>query len=231
MYQHNAIPSAESAAAINAIARLNVARRDSSPTVRQLRSVVGELVVALNSALNNERDSAHQSLSRAAALLETTEEPRPSMTAVKGGLALWQVREVASRVEKNLDKPIRSSDLATALRLTPCHFSRVFRTSFGESPLQYITKRRIERAKRLMLSTNSPLSQIAFDCGFADQAHFSRLFRRVAGDSPQAWRRSYVDPRGTDLGDRAVLNRIGSPQPRERSGYAGTLACAHARAA
>src|SRR5262249_14077349 len=144
--------------------------------------------------LNDERDSAQQSLSRAAELLQTTEPTQPTSAAVKGGLAPWQVRKVASQVEMQLDQPIRSADLATAVKVTPCHFSRVFRTSFGESPLQYVAKRRLERAKQLMLSTDSSLSQIAQDCGFADQAHFSRLFRRMSGDTPRAWRRARLDP-------------------------------------
>src|SRR5215471_21098148 len=143
MYQQNALSSADWSGAINAIASGDGAR-DSSSTVRQLRSVVGELLVALNSSLNDERDSAQQSLSRAVELLQTTEESRLTATAVKGGLAPWQVRKVASQVESKLDQPIRSSDLATAVKLTPCHFSRVFRTSFGESPLQYVAKRRLE---------------------------------------------------------------------------------------
>jgi len=193
MYQQNAFSSVESSEAIGALMSSYGAQRDSSSTVVQLQSVVGELLVAVNSALSDKRDSARQSLNRAAQLLQTKEESRQA-AAVKGGLAPWQARKVASHVEANLDKPIRSSDLADAVRLTPCHFSRVFRASFGESPLRYVTKRRLERAKRLMLSTDSPLSQIAFDCGFADQAHFSRLFRRAAGDTPREWRRTYIDP-------------------------------------
>jgi transcriptional regulator GlxA family with amidase domain len=206
MYQQNAFSSVESTRAMHALMSSYGARRDSSSTVVQLQSVVGELLVALNSALTDKRDSAQQSLSRAASLLQTEEESRPATTAVKGGLAPWQVRKVTAHVETNLDKPIRSSDLAVAVRLTPCHFSRVFRTSFGESPLRYVTKRRLERAKQLMLSTDSPLCQIALDCGFSDQAHFSRLFRRMAGDTPRAWRRSYIDPQRTALRGREPVN-------------------------
>jgi AraC-like DNA-binding protein len=161
--------------------------------MRQLRSVVTELLTALTSTLNDERDSAKESLSRAAELL-TAGETRAPGRASKGGLAPWQVRTLTSHVETNLDKPIRSSELATVVRLNPAYFCRVFRESFGEPPLQYICRRRVERAQELMLSTDTSLSQIAFDCGFSDQAHFSRLFRRLAGDTPRAWRRAHLDP-------------------------------------
>ena len=93
------------------------------------------------------------------------------------------------------------------MRLSPAHFSRAFRTSFGCSPLEYVTRRRMERAQGLMLSTDIPLSQIALDCGFADQAHFSRLFRRVVGESPRVWRRARVDPHAIDSTGRGNASK------------------------
>jgi AraC-like DNA-binding protein len=218
MYRNNAFSSAGLAEIADPPPDLSEARSDSSSTMRRLRSVVGELLVALTNTLNDERDSAQKSLSRAAVLLQTAEQSRAPATAAKGGLAPWQIRRVASHVETNLDKPIRSSDLATVVRLNPCYFSRVFRRSFGESPLRYVTGRRIERAQRLMLSTDSPLSEIALDCGFADQAHFSRLFRRMVGDTPRSWRRARVDPHAADpapiVGARARPDRLRSAQDR-----------------
>src|SRR5262245_36256154 len=112
MYQQNALSSADWSGPIKALASADAVRRDSSSTVRQLRSIVGELVVALSSRLNDERESAQKSLSRAVELLQTTAESRPTVSAVKGGLAPWQMRKVASHVDTALDKPIRSSDLA-----------------------------------------------------------------------------------------------------------------------
>lgn len=161
------------------------------PSVEHLRSLVAELIAALGSALNDERDSAEDSLTRAAAMLEGVDAPRsPEAQELKGGLAPWQIRKVTAYIEANLDQPLRSSDLARLLRISPGHFSRTFRNSFGCSPLQYVIRRRMERAQGLMLSTNTPLAQIALDCGLSDQAHFSRLFRRVVGESPRAWRRA-----------------------------------------
>ena len=67
--------------------------------------------------------------------------------------------------------------------------------SVGDSPHEYIIRRRMERAQGLMLSTDKALSEIAAECGMADQAHFTRLFRRFVGESPGAWRRARADPR------------------------------------
>lgn len=159
--------------------------------VQQLRSLVGELLIALSNTLHEDRHSAEDSLSRAAAMLRTVEAPPTSAALdLKGGLAPWQIRKVTTHVEANLGRPLRSSDLARLVCLSPGHFSRTFRNSFGCSPIEYLTRRRIERAQGLMLSTDLTLAQIALDCGLADQAHFSRLFRRIVGESPRAWRRA-----------------------------------------
>ena len=83
-------------------------------------------------------------------------------------------------------------DLAALVELSSFHFCRAFRDSFGDSPHAYVTRRRIERAQGLMLTTDNSLSQVAMDCGLADQAHFNRLFRRFVGESPGAWRRARV---------------------------------------
>jgi AraC family transcriptional regulator len=113
-----------------------------------------------------------------------------------GGLATWQVNRVRAYVEENLEKPLKTSDLAAATRLSAGHFSRAFRMSFGRSPHAYVMIRRTEKAKHLMLLDDPvPLAEIALRCGLSDQAHLSRLFRKIVGDSPATWRRRYWSPR------------------------------------
>ena len=165
-------------------------------SMQQVRSVMTELFAALRSAFNDERGTPEERLRRASAILQAVEEPRLHAHGhVPGGLAPWQVRKVTSFIETNLDSSIRSANLASMVRLTPCHFSRAFRNSFGHSPIEYVIRRRIERAQALMLSTDTSLSEIALDCGFVDQAYLCRLFRRIVGESPGTWRRARVNPR------------------------------------
>ena len=158
-----------------------------------IRSVMAELCSAIRSTLDDERGIAEDSLRRAAELLQemgemATAEPQP----VRGGLAPWQIRKVTSHVEAHLDRPIRNEDLAAVVRLNASHFGRAFRNSFGEPPHEYVIRRRVEHAQGLMLSTDASLSEIALNCGLADQSHLTRLFRRFAGESPRAWRRARV---------------------------------------
>ena len=159
-------------------------------TVRALQSVMAELCTAIRSALDDERGSAEDSLRRASAILEGIGEPGAVKEQARGGLSPWQVRKVMCHIEAHLDRTIRNEDLAALVRLNPSHFGRAFRNSFGEPPHEYVIRRRVERAQGLMLSTDAPLSEIALDCGLADQSHLTRLFRRIAGESPRAWRRA-----------------------------------------
>jgi AraC family transcriptional regulator len=170
-------------------------------SIAGLRSVVEELCRALSSSLQDERESAEVSLQRANAILRFSsphaisrgpleETVKLPIEPIRGGLAPWRIRRVTVHIEMNLDTTVRTKDLAALVELSSFHFCRAFRDSFGDSPHAYITRRRIERAQGLMLTTNASLSQIAMDCGLADQAHFNRLFRRSVGESPGAWRRA-----------------------------------------
>jgi AraC family transcriptional regulator len=182
---------------------------DQSPASDGLREAVHEIFHALSNLLNEEPDSAQACLQRAASALRLT--PRSSelgsnapkrQQIIRGGLAPWQARVLKTHIETHLDVTIRTKELAKLVELSAFHFSRVFRASFGHSPHSYVTRRRIERAEGLMLTTKLPLGQIAADSGFSDQAHFTKLFRRFSGESPGEWRRKRVD--ASAEGDRGA---------------------------
>jgi AraC family transcriptional regulator len=109
----------------------------------------------------------------------------------RGGLAPWQAKLVGAHIESNISRNLRVADLAGIVQLSLGHFFRSFRVSFGQPPLAYVKVRRIRHAQVLMLNTREPLSQIALDCGMYDQAHFTRVFRKVVGISPSVWRRQF----------------------------------------
>jgi AraC family transcriptional regulator len=174
---------------------------EDRPSLERLEIAVAELFKAVSNALQDERESADACIRRASAILrfdlpaEITGLAAPLTSAappklIRGGLAPWQIRRVTTHIETNLDAAITTKDLAMLARLSSFHFCRAFRDSFGESPHGYVTRRRIERAQGLMLTTNASLGQIAADCGFTDQAHLSNLFRRFVGESPGVWRRA-----------------------------------------
>jgi AraC family transcriptional regulator len=183
------------------------------PSFSQLKMAVAELFKAVSSALRDEREDAEQSIGRAATLLrledpnlgETADGQLPdTSTAVplRSGLAPWQIRKAKMHIELNLGGKVSTQDLATIAGLSPFHFSRAFRTSFGDSPHRYLLRRRIECSQGLMLSTKDSLAEIALNCGLVDQAHFGKLFRRLVGESPGAWRRARSNEDSTLLPSR-----------------------------
>lgn len=165
-------------------------------SVRRLQSAFVELSTALNETLHDKRSNAAACLQRAKAMLQGVDgtPPRPAQTSVSQGLAPWQVHRVLAHIEANLGISIRNKDLAAVARLSTFHFNVAFRNSVGNSPHEYIIRRRMERAQGLMLSTDKALCDIAVECGFADQPHFTRLFRRFVDESPAAWRRARASP-------------------------------------
>jgi transcriptional regulator GlxA family with amidase domain len=152
-----------------------------------------KLLTAAWAALDSDRDIAKACIQRAAELVgafrSESKQPGPGSRVVRGGLACWQQKRLLTYVEVNIGSDIRISDLARLVALSTGHFFRAFRESFGEPPLSYVTKQRIRHAQELMLSSSTPLCQIALECGMCDQPHFTRVFRRIVGVNPAQWRR------------------------------------------
>lgn len=113
----------------------------------------------------------------------------PSCDRWSGALAPWQARRAEDVMREYLADDLCLADLAQACELSVAHFSRCFRKTFGEPPYRRLQSLRIDRAKTLLADPRRPLAEIAIDCGFSEQSHFTKVFTRLAGVSPGAWRR------------------------------------------
>ena len=78
--------------------------------------------------------------------------------------------------------------LARVAHVSPAHFSRQFRATFGETPHRYLQRRRVERAMELLRETDRTVTEICFDVGFGSLGTFSRTFRVIVGESPSSYR-------------------------------------------
>src|SRR5712671_1874055 len=108
----------------------------------------------------------------------------------RGGLAPWQQKRVAAYIEERLAYDIPLATLAELARLSPYHFSRSFKHSFGMPPHRYHANRRIERAKHLLANRELSVTNIALDVGFSETSTFSAAFHRLTGQTPSRYRRN-----------------------------------------
>jgi AraC family transcriptional regulator len=111
-----------------------------------------------------------------------------SDSSARAGLAPRQLRRVIEFMEANLAGQPSMRDLARECGLSESHFARAFRQATGVPPHRWLTKQRVERAKKLLLESHLGLSEIAPACGFVDQSHMSRNFVREQGYTPGKWR-------------------------------------------
>ncbi|NIF17184.1 AraC family transcriptional regulator [Pantoea sp. Cy-639] len=111
---------------------------------------------------------------------------------LKGGLAPHLRRQLLDYLEANLEQPLTLGELALRCNLSEYHFARMFHTSFGLPPHQYLLARRLHRACQLLRQGALPLGQVALLCGFASASHFSNRFRQALGATPGAYRAAFA---------------------------------------
>ncbi len=112
-------------------------------------------------------------------------------------------QEVSRLSETNLDtikkmileeisEKIMIEDMAAEIGMSKFHFLREFKKTTGETPYQFVLKVRLSEAERLLIESNSKISDIAYELGFNDQSHFTNAFRKAKGISPQSFRKSKI---------------------------------------
>jgi AraC family transcriptional regulator len=158
-------------------------------------AAIPSLIDAAVAAFDADRDSSRRYLLRASALLRVKRAARAGAESARGsesggGLLAWQLNRVVDYIETHLVDKITAVDLADLICVSMGRLFRAFRISVGVTPFHYLARRRVELACSMMRTTREPLSQIAVACGLCDQAHLCKVFRRVTGMSPSAWRRA-----------------------------------------
>ena len=142
---------------------------------------------------------SHEWVARAIALLSTATcqldheqaAHRMILPGTEGGLLTRHALRVCAYIDSHIADRVLVADLCALVQLSEAHFSRAFKRAFGKSPHAFVIRRRVELAAQYMLQTELPLSDIARQCGFADQAHLCRSFRQRTGHTPAAWRRAH----------------------------------------
>lgn len=121
-------------------------------------------------------------------LLQRYGQSRPEDIALSARFTAKHYERVLAFVKARLEATITVDDLAAEAGMSPSHFARVFKQTMGSTPMQFVMAYRIEQAMKMMEDPTRPLGEIAYACGFSDQAHFTRSFKQVTGQTPRAYR-------------------------------------------
>lgn len=177
-------------------------RKSSEVGLRAYRKFADPRLGALVAAVNVERvagfpserlflDSIEQAL--AVALVNDYAVRRPSARIYRGGLTAARLRRVTELVHSRMDSDLGLEEMAGAAGLSVTHFSQMFRESTGQSPHQFVLRRRVERAKEMLRAAEMRVLDVAVACGFKSQQHFAQVFRDVCRVSPTEYRQYFFD--------------------------------------
>jgi len=133
------------------------------------------------------------------------------MASVPAARHLLRAKDLA---DARYNEPLDVADLARAAGLSPAHFSREFRRTFGESPHVYLLTRRLERAAALLRSTDRSVADICFLVGMQSVGSFTTSFRRMFGMTPTAYRASFPPAATYALIPACVVRVYARPQHR-----------------
>ncbi|MBD2465228.1 helix-turn-helix transcriptional regulator [Oscillatoria sp. FACHB-1407] len=122
-------------------------------------------------------------------LQSTVQETQSLQTANPlDGLPLYKLQRVIDYMHQHLHQEIQLADLAKVAKMSQFYFCHLFKQSMGTSPYQFLIQQRVERAKQLLQDEEMTISEIALECGFSNQSHFTRRFRQLTGITPKVYR-------------------------------------------
>jgi AraC-like DNA-binding protein len=158
------------------------------------QTVVRELAMALPGCVLAANAAAGLLL---ALILRAAEVGRTSTSGGSSNVAVGEVARLAPVfhvIEARFAEALTLGDLAEAVHLHPAYLSALFKRVAGLSPLYYVARYRLDRARELLLSTDHPVAEIAVATGFRDPSYFGRAFKIQEGVTPRAYRASKKSP-------------------------------------
>lgn len=105
-----------------------------------------------------------------------------------GGLPPWRLQRVFAYIRENLAREVSVAQLAKTVGMSQYYFSKLFKTSTGTTPHQYVMRQRVERAQELLRDSGTALASVATEVGFETQSHFTSVFRHIVGVTPKRYR-------------------------------------------
>lgn len=115
----------------------------------------------------------------------TREQPLKTYVS---GLPKYKLKQAIEYINQHLSEEISLDKIAQHLDMSQYYFCHLFKQSMGISPYQYVLRQRIEKAKQLLKKQKLTITHVALECGFANQTHFTKHFRKLMGITPKAYR-------------------------------------------
>ncbi len=106
---------------------------------------------------------------------------------------LGKVNSAVKFIHENYDKALTTRQLAELVHLSEGYFCQLFREVTGRTAIEYLNRLRIDKAEKLLRKTSLSVTEVASACGFDDANYFSRMFKKIKGENPQAVRRGQKD--------------------------------------
>jgi transcriptional regulator GlxA family with amidase domain len=146
-----------------------------------------------------------------------------SLPDVVAAYLLPHLRQARDLVDQHYAEPLDLAGLAEAAHLSKYHFARCFATIYGESPMRYLMRRRIERAQDLLRCANLTVTEVCMLVGFSSLGSFSSRFREVVGESPKQYRDRWAAQGGPHIPGCFLFMRGVDRWPRQESNLGEAL--------
>ena len=171
--------------------------QERGPLMGALMPTLSQFINSSSNRVNSEQDFSHLALSEfileAAQMLthelSVQEGKGRSETRFGDHLSAEALQILKGFMWDNIERNITLAELARLVHLSPFHFSRIFKEKTQTSPHQALLRMRVRKARSLLPHSRT-LTEIAYCCGFSDQAHFTRVFKAQTGFTPKQFRKA-----------------------------------------
>lgn len=100
----------------------------------------------------------------------------------------YLIRKALELIDENFSKDISLNEISESLNISSYYFSKLFKDETGEGFVEYLTRKRVERAKEMLKDPERSIKEVGCDCGYSDPNYFSRIFKKVVGMTPTEYK-------------------------------------------
>lgn len=157
--------------------------------IQDIRAIEALASLLVNEVSNPTKNAVYAESLVGCIVAGLLEIPEQGNEQTNGRLTQAQMNRLISRFNECSDCRLTVAEMATTVGLSESWFANVFKQTTGKTPLQWQLGRRVELAQKLLAESELTVADIAAKLGFSDQAHLTKAFRQIAGETPAAWRR------------------------------------------